>query len=179
MSDREYMDSTSKALSIDKDSQINVVVNRSGEADNAIDLMHVFHNMKIKTRIYAWVVILCMVIGLCAPLLLYQFRVGTTRVSSVVTLNYYLQNGKLVQLSDVFSSDYLPHNTSLICLLYFTKNNKLLIHIVKFVTIDWVKVKIKVKKLILSACSYNRSIRSKDGVPRRVRLKFGISHFLF
>ena len=91
------MDSAQKALSIDKDSRINVVVNRSGEADNAIDLMHVFYYMKIKTRIYAWVVILCMVVGLCAPLLLYQLRVGTTRVSSVVTLDYYLQNGKPVQ----------------------------------------------------------------------------------
>ena len=97
MSDREYMDSTSKALSIEKDSQINVVVNRSGEADSAIDLIHVFHNMKIKKRVYAWVVILCMVVGLCAPLLLYQFKVGTTRVSSVVTLNYYLQDGRQVQ----------------------------------------------------------------------------------
>ncbi len=97
MSDRNQSDSINKALSIEKDSQINVVVNRTGDADDSIDLMHVFHNMKVRSRVYAWVVILCMIAGMCAPLLLYQMRVGTTRVSSVVTLNYYLPDGKAVQ----------------------------------------------------------------------------------
>jgi len=74
-------------LSLEKDSRINVVVNRSVE-DDAIDLMRVFHNMKVKGRIYAWVVILCMVIGVCAPLLLYQLQDNDLRVASVVTLDY-------------------------------------------------------------------------------------------
>ncbi|MBQ2558211.1 MAG: hypothetical protein II553_04290 [Lachnospiraceae bacterium] len=71
-----------------KDSQINVVVNRSGENDGSIDLMRVLGNMKVKGRVYAWVVILCMVIGVCAPLLLYQIAGDNTRVASVVTFDY-------------------------------------------------------------------------------------------
>lgn len=84
-------------LSIEKDSRINVVVNRSGDGEGEIDLMRVFHNMKLKRRVYAWVLILCVVVGMCAPLLLYQYRSTILRVSSVVTLNYTLEDGNLVQ----------------------------------------------------------------------------------
>ena len=84
-------------LSIEKDSQINVVLNRTNGDDGAIDLMGVFHNMKVKRRVYAWVLILCVIIGMCAPLLMYQYRSNTLRVSSVVTLNYSLADGSQVQ----------------------------------------------------------------------------------
>ena len=82
-----------KSLSIEKDSQINVVVNRQGE-DDVIDLMRVFHNMKVKGRIYIWVMILLFVIGACIPLLLYQLsNPGKEyRVSSAVTLDYDVVN---------------------------------------------------------------------------------------
>ncbi|MBO4651731.1 MAG: hypothetical protein J5649_00200 [Lachnospiraceae bacterium] len=85
-------------LSIKKDSQINVVVNRNEGDDGTIDLMRVFHNMKLKRRVYAWVLVLCVIIGVCAPLLLYQYRSVMLRVSSVVTLNYtMLEDGTPVQ----------------------------------------------------------------------------------
>ncbi|MBP5460553.1 MAG: hypothetical protein J6Y20_00295 [Lachnospiraceae bacterium] len=84
-------------LSIKKDSQINVVVNRNEGDDGTIDLMRVFHNMKLKRRVYAWVLVLCVVVGMCAPLLLYQYRTDIVRVSSVVTLNYTMENGTPVQ----------------------------------------------------------------------------------
>ena len=61
-------------LTIDKDAQINVVVNTPGDGEDTIDLGNVFHNVKLKSRVFAWVLILCMVIGLIAPLLLYQHR---------------------------------------------------------------------------------------------------------
>ena len=75
-------------LPLEKDSQINVVVNRSSEAEDAIDLMRVIYNMKAKGRVYAWAVILCMVVGVCAPLLLYQLGKNDLRVASVVTFDY-------------------------------------------------------------------------------------------
>ena len=84
-------------LSIEKDSQINVVVNRSEGGAGDIDLMRVFHNMKLRFRVYAWVIILCMVVGICAPLLLYQFKTRSVRVSSVVTLNYSMEDGEPVK----------------------------------------------------------------------------------
>ncbi len=77
-----------KPLSIEKDSQINVVVNRPGDADDTIDLARVLYNMKAKRRVYAWVVFLCVMLGLCVPLLLYQFGKDNVRVASVVTFDY-------------------------------------------------------------------------------------------
>ena len=75
-------------LTIDKDSQINVVVNTSGDGESTIDLGNVFHNAKLKSRIFAWVLVLCMVVGLAAPLLLYQINPPMLTASSVVTLKY-------------------------------------------------------------------------------------------
>ncbi len=54
----------------------------------SIDLARVFHTMKVKSRIFAWVLILCMLVGVCAPLVIYQFVRPMLSLSSVVTLNY-------------------------------------------------------------------------------------------
>ncbi|MBR7000798.1 MAG: hypothetical protein IKI01_09380 [Lachnospiraceae bacterium] len=88
MSDKTQQDKE-KNLSLEKDSQINVVVNRQGE-DDVIDLMNVFHKFKVMGRVYVWVLVLCMVLGVCAPLLMYQFSGAGKeyRVSSAVTLDY-------------------------------------------------------------------------------------------
>ena len=75
------------SLPVSKDSQINVVVNHAGEGD-AIDLVRVLQNLKRGACVYAWIIILCMVLGVCAPLLLYQMRDNQLRVASVVTFDY-------------------------------------------------------------------------------------------
>lgn len=75
-------------LTIDKNAQINVVVNRPDSDEVEIDLGRVFHTMKLKRRLYAWVLVLCLVAGICAPLLLYQFTKPMLTVSSAVTLTY-------------------------------------------------------------------------------------------
>ena len=79
-----------KRLAIDRDSKIQVVVNRSAGSSNAVEinLARVFHRMKLKKRVFAWVLVLCLTVGLCAPLLLYQFTKPELTVSSVVTLKY-------------------------------------------------------------------------------------------
>ena len=73
----------------DPGQQINLVVNRPYEdyADE-IDLRRVFHNMKSRIRLYAWVMVLCLLVGVCVPLLLYPFTKAPLTVSSVVTLSY-------------------------------------------------------------------------------------------
>lgn len=76
-----------RILSVDKDTQINVVVNNPDD-DNTINLGRVLHNVKLKRRVYAWVLLLCMVAGICASLLLYQLTKPPLVVSSVVTLAY-------------------------------------------------------------------------------------------
>ena len=44
--------------------------------------------MKTRLRVYAWVMVLLLVAGVCAPLLMYQFSRKPLTVSSVVTLKY-------------------------------------------------------------------------------------------
>ena len=72
----------------EKDRQIQLVVNRTGDEEDTINLGNVLHNMKLKKRIFAWVLVLCLVIGICAPLLLYQISKPELTVTSVVTLRY-------------------------------------------------------------------------------------------
>lgn len=74
-------------LPVEKERQIQLVVN-SNQEEGTIDLGNVFHNMKLKKRIFAWVLVLCLFVGVCAPLLLYQFTKAPLTVSSVVTLRY-------------------------------------------------------------------------------------------
>ena len=68
--------------------QIQLVVNRQTPAETTIDLGNVLHNMILKKRIFAWVLVLCLVVGVSAPLLLYQIKKPMLKVSSVVTLRY-------------------------------------------------------------------------------------------
>ena len=69
--------------------QINLVVTPPAANDVVeIDLRRVFHNMKTRLRVYAWVMVLLLVAGVCAPLLMYQFSRKPLTVSSVVTLKY-------------------------------------------------------------------------------------------
>ena len=57
-------------MSLDKDAQINVVVNNPDGDEDTIDLGRVFHNARLMARVYAWVVLLCFVAGLSGSLLL-------------------------------------------------------------------------------------------------------------
>ena len=75
-------------LTIDKDAQINVVVNAPDSGEDTIDLGNVFHNAKLKSRIFAWVLVVCLVVGAVAPLLLYQINPPMLTATSVVTLKY-------------------------------------------------------------------------------------------
>lgn len=83
-------------LTIDKDAQINVVVNASDGSEGAIDLINVFQNAKLKSRIFAWVLILCMVIGLVIPLLLDQINPPMLTATSVVTLKYDVSREQMI-----------------------------------------------------------------------------------
>ena len=90
-----------RVLSVDKDTQINVVVNNPNGDDDTIDLGRVFHNAKLKGRIYAWVLLLCMAAGICASLLMYQVTKAPLTVSSVVTLAYGVDDLKAPDGTDL------------------------------------------------------------------------------
>ena len=71
-----------------QDRPIQLVLNRPASNEVTIDLGNVFHNMKLKRRIFAWLIVLCLTAGLCLPLLMYQFNKPMLTVSSVAVLRY-------------------------------------------------------------------------------------------
>ena len=81
-----------RIMSIDKDAQINVVVNNPNSDDGEIDLSRVLHNANLKRRIYAWVLLLCLAVGISGSLLVFQLTREPTTVSAVVTLGYEIPN---------------------------------------------------------------------------------------
>ena len=87
--------------------QIQLVLNHSQTEEEAVNLGNVFHNMALKKRVFAWVLVLCLTLGICAPLLLYQFSKPQLTVSSVVILRYDLttKTGTTKKLTDLTAPD--------------------------------------------------------------------------
>lgn len=73
---------------LNKDSQINVVLTPDMNQGQTVDLVNVFHNMKLRKRFFAWVLLFCMLLGISASLLMYQINKPMLKVSSVVTFDY-------------------------------------------------------------------------------------------
>ena len=75
-------------VTIDKNAQINVIVNGPDSDEMEISLSRVLQTMKSTRRVYAWVIVLCLFVGLCAPVLLYLFSKPELTVAAVVTIDY-------------------------------------------------------------------------------------------
>ena len=96
-----------KDVTLDKNAQINVVLNSSGLNGTDINIGRVFQNMKSTRRVYAWVLVLCLFVGLCAPVLIYLFSKPELTVASVVTIDYVPDASKQepeIDLSQIMSS---------------------------------------------------------------------------
>ncbi len=123
-----------RPLVIDKDASINVMVTNTDEED-VIDLGNIFRNMKNLRRVYAWVLILCLLVGICAPLLMYQFTASPLTVSSIVTLKYdvpvFVENpttgemeatDEFVPVTDLTAPDGTPLDLSQVTSAYVLQN---------------------------------------------------------
>lgn len=168
MSDKLQQDKE-KSLSIEKDSQIKVVVNRQGE-DDVIDLMRVFHNMKVKGRVYAWVLILLFVIGACIPLLFYQFKGPGKeyRVSSAVTLDYDVLDQTDLRISptpkpveDLSAPDGTELDLSQITSAYVLQNALDGLVLSKEITIAQLRDNIKVERILTEDSRRQQEVASK------------------
>ena len=84
----------------EKDTRIQLVVNQQDLEEGTVDLGRVFHNMKVKSRIFAWVLVLCLTVGLCAPLVMYQLNKAPLTVSAVVTLRYDAPNPEYLEAQE-------------------------------------------------------------------------------
>ncbi|MCR5767267.1 MAG: hypothetical protein K6G45_02110 [Lachnospiraceae bacterium] len=72
-----------------ENSKVEVVVKREdSEEAGELDLVRVFSNMGRKRRIYAWIIIACLLIGLATPLLMAELAEKHESVSTVITFLY-------------------------------------------------------------------------------------------
>lgn len=134
----------------ERDTQIQLVLNNPDQEEDSIDLGRVFHNMKVKSRIYAWVLILCMVVGFCAPVAIYALSDHPLTVTSVVTLRYGVAtllapDGTPLDLSTVTSAPVLQKALDGITL---SKN----------VSIENLRNNITVRRVLTEASSRDREI---------------------
>ncbi len=136
----------------ERDTQIQLVLNNLDQEESSIDLGRVFHNMKVKSRIYAWVLVLCMLVGFCAPLVIHQFSDHPLTISSVVTLRYGVDtllapDGTPLDLSTVTSAPVLQKALDGISLS-------------KDVSIENLRNNITVRRVLTEASSRDREILS-------------------
>lgn len=95
-------------LQTDQNRRIQLVVNRTDNEEYSLDLGNVFRNMRLKKRVFAWVLVLCLAVGICAPVLLYQFNQPELTVSSVVMLRYEVRaprSNRATQVQDLTAPD--------------------------------------------------------------------------
>lgn len=100
-----------EGLSLPKDTQINLVVNNSDYEEDSIDLGRVFRTFKEKRRVFAWLLLFCLVAGISAGLLMYQINQKPLTVASVVTLRYQIDmldpNVQLQEGEEPSEDDYI------------------------------------------------------------------------
>ena len=102
----ESNENRTEILPTEQNRQIQLVLNHDGGEEDSVNLGNVFRNMKLKKRIFAWVLVLCVVAGICAPILLYQFTQPELTVSSIVMLRYEVGNSRSKKLvSDLTAPD--------------------------------------------------------------------------
>ena len=72
-----------------KNQKVELVVKRDNSPHaGELDLVRVFSNMAKKRRIYVWIILACMLIGLTAPLFIAQLQDKTGKVSVIINLIY-------------------------------------------------------------------------------------------
>ena len=160
------MDNTEqKSLTVDRDAQIQVVVQNPDWQDDSIDLGRVFLNLKKGRRVYAWVLVLCLVIGLCVPLLLYQFTKVPLTVTSVVTLNYTVPVGTNSAVrrpvTDLTAPDGTPLDLSQVTSSYVLLNAVSGMVLSKPVTLKNLRDNIRVERILTEESRQQQEVASK------------------
>ncbi len=153
------MDNTEqKTLIADKNRQIQVIVQNPDLDEDTIDLGKVFLNMKQLSRIYAWVIVLCVVIGLCTPLLIYQFTKDPLTVSSVVSLHYNVSNKPV---TDLTAPDGSALDLSQITSSYVLQNAMNGIKLSQPVTLKNLRDNIRVVRILTEESRQQQEVASK------------------
>ncbi len=118
MEDRKKQPETTDPLR--GNSNINLIVSKpDNQGDSTIDLALIFNFMSRKRRLFAWVMVLCVLVGICAPMLMYQFSKDTLTVTAAVTLRYDVEDQPV---SGLIAPDGSPLDLTKITSSYVLQN---------------------------------------------------------
>ena len=158
-------------ISLNKDSRINLVINQPDDGDDEIDLGRVFGRMKKLRRVYAWLLLLCMLVGLCAPVALYEVTKAPLTVSSVVKLNYevpavdedgnpVMENGvpKMTPVSDLTAPDGTELDLSRLMSSYVLRKAVGSLQLSKPISLSALQRNLKVDRVLSEESSRTREL---------------------
>jgi len=148
-------------LPVPKDSQINVVVNHSGEGDS-IDLLRVFRNMKRGSRVFGWLTLLLATIGVCLPLFLYQFKKPVVTVMAVVTLDYTAPNifGEWVPVTSLTAPDGTELDLTMLTSSYVLSEAVSELSLPEGVTLESIRNNVRVERILTEDSRRQQEIAS-------------------
>ena len=145
---------------LDKNAQINVVLNQPASDDNDIEinLIRIFDRMKFTKRLYAWILLLCIVVGICAPLLIYQFTNPPLSVSSVATLDYNVDGSAVKGLT---APDGTALDLTQILSSYVLQNAMDGLHLSTPITISNLRSNIKIERVLTESSRREQEIAAQ------------------
>ena len=92
---------------IEQNKKVEVVVKRDSSTHGEFDLVRVFSNMGKKRRIFACIILACMLIGLATPLLMGELKDRKEKVSVVINMVYPLAKKQLAPDGSELDMNYI------------------------------------------------------------------------
>ena len=140
---------------VEDNRKVEVVVKRdSADTATELDLVQVFVNMKKKRRIYAWVIIFCMLVGFAAPLLMAQLAETKEDVSAMITFLY-------PEALEDMAPDETPLNVNYITSSYILKNAIGKTRLSKDIPLSAIERNISIERLLSETTRQNLEVAEK------------------
>ncbi|MBR4345169.1 MAG: hypothetical protein IKP88_21095 [Lachnospiraceae bacterium] len=136
-------------------SKVEVVVKRdASKTSTEIDFLHIFVNMGRKKRIYAWVILMCMLIGFAAPIFISQISEKRESVSAMMTFTYPEAKDELTPDGEALDINYVSSS-------YILRNAVKKTKISKDIPISAIERNIKIERLLDESTRQNLEVVEK------------------
>lgn len=140
---------------IEKNKKVEVVVKRDAAAEGTeLDLVRVFSNMGKKKRVYAWLVLFCMLVGLAVPLLRAELAERTESVSAVISFIY-------PGAKDGLAPDRTPLDVNYVTSSYILQSAMARTHLSASIPVNALERNISIERLLTEETRQNLEVVEK------------------
>ena len=127
-----------------KASRINLVMSGLEGEEDTVSLVNVLHNMKAQHRRFLWLMLLFAVAGMSLAVLGYQLNRQPAQVSSVITLDYKVDNKAVVNLT---APDGTELDLSQVTSSYVLNNALSGLNLSKSISIESLRNNLEIRKI--------------------------------